>query len=349
MNQTPSVDDPRPWDPLGSRLVFILSPPRSGSTMLQLMLAAHPRITSVSEPHVLVGLPYLGYFDQVEKAPYDVVNTSLGLRSFVDRLPGGEQTYVVACRAYAGTLYEQALRRDPAAVLFVDKTPPNVLQWPFITRLFPAARYVALVRHPVAVLHSVAETFFAGSYQRLAAEWPLLPRYVAAMAAFLRASGVQGQRVRYEDLLADPTTRLRALATFLAVAFDPDMVAYGRVAHERSPMGDQIHAHVLRGPTSSRAGRWVEALRADPSRRRIAQGLVEQLDPADLDTFGYDAAEVFGPLERPAGPGRSARRRPTVYGLERRVYLALRPVARWRVVRWLLTAVRYYCDVLLRG
>ena len=55
------------------RLVFLIGPPRSGSTLLTRMLGAHSKIHAPAEPHLLTPLAHLGYYASVEKAPYDPV------------------------------------------------------------------------------------------------------------------------------------------------------------------------------------------------------------------------------------------------------------------------------------
>ena len=65
------------------------------------------------QPHLLTPLAHLGYFDKVEKAPYDSVLAAESVREFVADLPGGEQDYVDACRAYMDTLYGRMLAAHP--------------------------------------------------------------------------------------------------------------------------------------------------------------------------------------------------------------------------------------------
>ena len=72
------------------QLLFLISPPRSGSTMLQRMLASHSQIHTHPEPHLLTPLHYLGYYATVDAAPYDHVNAARALREFTEELPGGE-------------------------------------------------------------------------------------------------------------------------------------------------------------------------------------------------------------------------------------------------------------------
>ena len=212
------------WDSMGGNLIFVFSPPRSGSTMLQLMLDSHSQVAAAPEPHVLVPLRYAGYYGQPQKADYDTVNVSLAIREFVDRLPGGEQDYLSACRAYAGTMYEKTMATKPTARYFVEKTPPNVLEWPFVVKVFPAARYVVLVRHPLAVFHSVAETFFAGDYQLARRESDVLQQYVPRIAGFIREAPVEKMTVAYERLAQSPEPEARGILEMLGLEFEPAVV-----------------------------------------------------------------------------------------------------------------------------
>ena len=53
------------------KLVFVLGPPRSGSTLLMRMLSSHSQIFSRPEPHLLTPLAHLGYWDNVDRASFD--------------------------------------------------------------------------------------------------------------------------------------------------------------------------------------------------------------------------------------------------------------------------------------
>ena len=68
------------------RLLFVISPPRAGSTLLQQMLASHSQIYTHPEPHLITPLAYLGYHDTVDKAPYDHINGAEAIRAYVARL-----------------------------------------------------------------------------------------------------------------------------------------------------------------------------------------------------------------------------------------------------------------------
>ena len=116
------------------KVVFVIGSPRSGSTMLARMLGSHSKIYGRPEPHMLTPLAHLGYYQNVDKAPYDHILAAEAIREFVADLPRGEQDYIDACRAYADTLYLRMLSTRPGKELFLDKTPAYGLVLDFIDR-----------------------------------------------------------------------------------------------------------------------------------------------------------------------------------------------------------------------
>lgn len=319
--------------------------------MLQLMLESHSRIHGMPEPRVLVQLKYLGYYAAPAKANYDTVNMALGFREFVDALPDGEHTYLHACREYANTLYRKALTTVSNARYFIDKTPPYVLEWPFITKLYPAAKYIALVRHPIAIVHSMANYSFMGNYELMAREHPILPNYVPAMARFIRDANVSKTVVRYEDIATDPDHHASRLVEFLDLSMEQAVVDYGSKKHKQGSLGDPVRAHALARPDDASVARWVHALAGDSDGLRAVRRLIDGLDPEDLDSWGYPKDRLFDALSRAgsnvARTGGSAGRL-LGYRIKRRVFFLLRWLARNRLAAAMFERLRYYCDVILR-
>ncbi len=331
------------------RVVFVIGPPRSGSTLLQRMLGSHSAVLSLPEPHLVTPLAHLGVWAKVERAAYDHVNAAEAQREFIAELPGGLDDYWAACRAYLDVLYGRAL--EPSGKrLFVDKTPAYALVLPFLTRVYPRARYLVLTRHPLAVFCSYANSFFEGDAAAAVAYNDILGRYLPAMARFLRAPGVDVHRLRYEDLVQRPAAELAAVFDWLGLENEPGAVDYGAHAHRDKSYGDPKVRHRTR-PTTDSLQRWAAELAADPAARAVAERVLARLDPADLDTWGTPAADLFAPVDRAAGaapPRRDRRWLADGYRLRRRVFLALRKDIHQRPHGHLLRRLRYYCDVLLR-
>jgi hypothetical protein len=334
-------------------LLFVISPPRAGSTLLQHMLGAHTQICTHPEPHLISPLAYLGYYDIVDKAPYDHINAAQAIKLFVRGLPNGEADYLDAVRAYTDTLYGRMLRASGKRY-FLDKTPANALVLPFLTRLYPDARYVVLTRHPLAVASSYANSFFEGDWGAAHDFNPVLIRYVPAIANLLRVPPRHLLQVRYEALVRDPSASLSALCDFLDLDLQPGMIDYGaHYAPARSGLGDPITVHNELRPVATSLDKWSSELAKDAAKRQLALGIIEALDHADLALWGFDRDQILAELARShtahdAGASPRRGRRLNSYLLQRKIMLALKKDIRHRAHGKLVERIRYYCNVLLR-
>ncbi|MCA9610878.1 MAG: sulfotransferase [Myxococcales bacterium] len=329
------------------RLLFLISAPRSGSTLLQRMLGSHSEVFTHPEPHLMTPLAYLGYFDRVERAPYDHINGAEAIRSFVHELPGGEEDYLDALRAYADTLYGRMLAPSGRRY-FLDKTPAYALVSDFVSRVYPEAKYVVLTRHPLAVFSSYANSFFDGDWQAAHAYNPVVERYVPAIARFVRDRRVPLTHVRYEELVQDPEAKLERIFAFLGLEHQPEAVHYGdRFDAKTKGAGDPIGVGKHDRPVTASIEKWAAELRDDPAKLALAERMIDRLDPEDLSLWGFTREEIFAPLEQVGG---AAPPKPVLssYTFQRKVMLALRKNIHERPHGKLIERVRYYCDVLLR-
>ncbi len=336
---------------IDERLAFLISAPRSGSTLLARMLGAHSAIHAPVEPHLMPPLAHLGYYATVESAPYDPVITQRGLREFVKGLPGGEEDFLEAQRALTGTLYQRSLEASGRR-LFLDKTPAYALVLDFLVRLHPRARYVVLTRHPVAIWSSYVDSFFDGDHEAAHQRNPVLERYVPAIARFLRERPVPLLHVTYEELVQDPPAQLTRICEHLGLAFEPAMVEYGEAgggAPIAKGLGDPITAAQEGRPTTRSLQRWAKALATEPELLAQVHEIVARLADEDLATFGHPRAEIEAELAAitPSGVA-PPRRKLTRYTLERRLLVLLRRNIHHNAFGRLVRRVRTVCDVLLR-
>src|SRR5258706_14747751 len=237
------------------RLVFLIGAPRSGTTLLARMLSAHSLVHGRAEPHLITPIAHLGYFGKVQKAPYDAQNVEQAIREVVSELPRGESGYLEALRAYTESLYAQLMEPAPAGKrLFLDKTPAYALVLPFLTKLYPRAKYVVLTRHPLAVLSSYAESFFDGDYAVAVNHNPVLQRYVPALAGFVRNPAVARVWVTYEDLVREPETHFRRVCEHLAIPFEERAIHYGESGEEVKGLGDPTGVQRHSRPVTTSGG-----------------------------------------------------------------------------------------------
>jgi hypothetical protein len=330
------------------KVLFVIGPPRSGSTLLARMIGAHSLIYGRPEPHLLTPLAHLGYYAKVDKAPYDAVLAAEAARDFVRDLPRGEQDYIDACRAYCDTLYDRMLATKPEKRLFLDKTPAYALVLDFVARVYPSAKYVVLTRHPLAVYSSYAESFFNSDYAAAQAYNPILERYVPALARFVRERRVPIYHVVYEQLVAEPERILAEIFAFIGVPNEPGAVEYGRHEQTAEGLGDPIGVKKHSRPTTESVHKWAAEIATRPDRLALCREIVARLAPEDLATWGHPLEHFWEPLES-AGAAPTPRRGFDRYRLERLMIVKLRAlVQRQPLLRRWLGTVRLGADVLLR-
>lgn len=328
------------------RLLFVISPPRSGSTLLQRMIGSHSTVFTHPEPHLITPLAHLGFYETVDKAPFDHINSAEAIRGFVSSLPGGEEDYLDALRAYADTMYGRMLEPTKKG-FFMDKTPAYALVTPFLTKLYPQAKYVVLTRHPLAIFSSFANSFFDGDWERAQEFNPLLERYVPAIAKLLRERPVPLVHVSYETLVASPEPQLERVFAYMGVENEPEAVNYGERFQSKKGPGDPITVSQHSRPVTDSLHKWAAELAADPKKRALAERMIERLADADLETWGWPRARVFDALREVGG---AAPPKPVLnaYTIQRKVMLALKKDIHARPHGALVKRLRYYCDVLLR-
>ncbi|GIH39544.1 sulfotransferase family protein [Microbispora corallina] len=208
-----------PADPRADRLlvapVFVMSPVRSGSTLLRAVLNAHSELHAPHELHVR--RLTVGYGTPLaEKAM-----TALGHnRADLEHL------------LWDRVLHRELVRSGKRTI--VDKTPANAFAYARIAACWPDARYVFLLRHPASI---AASWYEAGGERRTredAAADAL--RYMKAVQRARKA--LTGLTVRYEDLTAEPEKTVRSICDFLGVAFEPGMLRYGDQGVLQKGLGD---------------------------------------------------------------------------------------------------------------
>ena len=208
----------------GSRLltapVIVLSPARSGSTLLRMILDSHS---------ALYAPPELPLAQLIVRAETSWIRTSLKEL----QLTAQEVNYLLWDRVLADTLSRSGKQR------LVLKTPSNVLVWREIAECWPDARFIFLLRHPASAVASLNASFdvawHPGESGSLAESAAKALRYMTCLEEARRA--LPGHTVRYEDLTAEPEAQARQLCEFLGLPFEPEMLAYGQFGHGRIGAG----------------------------------------------------------------------------------------------------------------
>jgi hypothetical protein len=186
--------------------VFLLSPPRSGSTLLRCVLDMHSEVRSPPELH-------LKYVDVTVSSADS--RLSLDLLGYSDR----ELRYLLWDRL----LYEEL--QASGKRMMVEKSPCNIDILDDLRRCWPDVVFILLIRNPAHVARSMIANFPGCDL-------------TAATARLRRMDEVRDRlrehdppSVRYEDLVADPADTVRRLCERLGLRYEPQMLDYGRIDH----------------------------------------------------------------------------------------------------------------------
>lgn len=216
-------------DPVGH--VFLVGFPRSGTTLLEQVLASHPDVVTSNETELLS----------------EPVREYMRSPATLDRLrDAGASELHTARQKYWERVRAHTL--DPAGKVFVDKLPLNTIKLPIIARLFPGAKILVALRDPRDVVWGCFRQRFQMNASML--EFTSLQRtarfYDACMtllATYRTALPLAFHTIRHEDLLRDFDGEVRQVCGFIGVPWDETMRSFAEKRHERSvstPSGVQV-------------------------------------------------------------------------------------------------------------
>lgn len=189
--------------------IFILGMPRSGSSLLEQMLAAHPAITACGE------LDYMA----------DTARNFGVHRGASVQAANGTDKKVVSGLRYAASLYERCIRNGlQCQGRFTDKMPANFLFVGLIHLMFPGACIIYMQRDPLDTCLSCYQHLFPG-HAPFAYDLRELGEYFKLHAHLMRhwQSVLPKERlltVHYESLVVEPEAQLRQILGYCGLEFD---------------------------------------------------------------------------------------------------------------------------------
>ena len=273
---------------MAPRPVFIFSISRSGSTLLQRVLAAHEGVATVSEPWLLLPHAYAMRPHGVD-AEYLHAKMVEAIEDFCEELPGGRAEYERAAHDHALGLYERAA--GPGARMFIDKSPPYCLVAEEIMRLFPEGRFVFLWRNPLSTVASMIETWPPWRPTMFRDELFVgLPRLIAAYERHRRDS----HAVSFEQLL-DGTSAWDSLAAYLELDFDRSSLSSFADVRLNGRMGDPTGVRAYRELSPEPREKWRSTM-SNPLRREWCRRYLRFLGTDRLATMGYEETELQAEL-----------------------------------------------------
>ncbi len=271
--------------------LFILSPPRSGSTLLQRILATHPAIATISETQLL--LPFLyplragGSY-----AEYNHTYTQRGFQHLLSEISGGEAAYLQALADFVRGLYGRAA--EPGARYFLDKAGALSLVVDEIFRMFPDGKFVFLWRNPLSVISSLMQTWRRGRWNLHEHEIYLF-RGIPALVGAYREHEPTVIGLRFEDLVVSPEPVAARVFEYLDLSPAEAVVREFSQQELGGGLGDQPGMRRYRQISTEPLEKWKSVL-ANPLRKAWCRRYLRFLGQDRLAVMGYERAGLLAEL-----------------------------------------------------
>ncbi len=270
----------------GRPLCFLTGHPRSGTTLLEQMLTAHPAVATADENSAMFQCLVTPLVFPVPAAIDVSVPLALPALSLSDLQVVGVEPSRIATAIDQYRKHLEWLASDVnAGNYLIDKSPAGLIDLPMIEAILPETKVVVLVRDPRDVcLSCFQEDFGLNSvsvhFTSLESTAEKLVRDLEFWFTFRRTTSLRWLEVQYERLVADPETELRRVCDFLKLEWSPAMLTFQDRLGQRS-IQSPTYAQV-REPISSRAiGRW--------KNYRAPFSAAEEVLRPDCQRMGYDS------------------------------------------------------------
>ena len=268
-------------------LIFLLGLPRSGTTLLQRVLSAHPEVASISEPWVL--LPLVTCFDaQITRSVYGHNVLQRAIEDLRTEAGHFQQQYDNHIRSFINELYTP-LRGTKK--YFLDKTPRYYLIAGKLHRLFPDSKFVYLFRNPINIYDSVIETFHGGRLIGLPFNYLDVTEGLNLLCkAFEHGRNVF--KIRYEDFCSDGESAVGRICNYLEIENRPEILTHFSQVKFSGRLGDPKQIGLDRVANLHKEQQPLSAIR----RRLYAQWLGNISEQA-WRISGYQHEDLLSQLE----------------------------------------------------
>ncbi|WP_288116734.1 tetratricopeptide repeat-containing sulfotransferase family protein [Novosphingobium sp.] len=218
--------------------IFVVGLPRSGSTLVEQIMASHSQIEGTMElPEMMMIAGRLQ--SRVDEGEFADFGAMIAALSPADRTRLGEE-YIERTR----------IHRQTSRPRFIDKMPNNWQHVGLIRLILPNAKIVDARRHPMSCCFSGWKQHFARG-QTFTYDLADIGRYyrdyVMMMAAWDKAAPGTVHRVFYESMVADTEAEVRRLLDHIGVSFEPACLEFYRTERAvRTASSEQVRKPIYK-------------------------------------------------------------------------------------------------------
>lgn len=263
LNGSAVVEQPGP--------IFVVGVPRSGTTLLRLLLNAHSKIAIGPETHFFKQVWALRekYGDLAKHENLQALwSDYTGEKSFEDfrfeDISSVEETIFSSSKSYAGllkdllTLYAQR----EGKLIWGEKTPEHLFNVEEILEWYPTARIVHVIRDPRAVCSSLTKVPW--SSDDLISNARVWNRYLEHAEQLKGKPGIASRmlEVLYEDLIANTEDTLIRICEFLDLEFETQMLEFHQQSSQYVEKDEPWKNNALSPLNTSSINKWKQEITA---------------------------------------------------------------------------------------
>jgi hypothetical protein len=265
-----------------NQLLFLISQPRSGSTLLQKLIGAHSSVYTRSEPWILLSQLY-AMKDKSYETPYSHNLWKIGKDDFLKNIDNGNELYIKSIQSLYLNVYGEYLSKYKKDI-FLDKTPRYYFIIDELHEVFPMAKYILLVRNPLAVLSSIVKTWVKEDWDKLSAYKYDLVDAVDIIIGNLSNNNVK--TVYFEDLLKESKRTLKGIFEYIGIKSENVEDSYYN-EEVNWAFGDQMNAHNKKGIDKTSDRKWTEGL-DNYQYWRVMNDYIEYIGEKKYTELGYN-------------------------------------------------------------
>lgn len=271
--------------------VFIFSLPRSGSTLLQRVLAGHSDIATSGEPWVM--LPFL--YATKEKgvlAEYSHCISQRAVSEFVIEM--GDKKYCEYLNDFVSSLYREHCKLGEK--YFLDKTPRYYLIINEIKKVFPEAKFIFLFRNPLHVIGSIIETFSSG-------ELSYLYRYNVDIVEGMKSLSLGYESLKdvayalnYEKLIVNPEFYIKEICSYLDIEYQSAMLNDLAGRKVVGSLGDPVIENIHKGVDTTGVEKW-KLNCSGLYRKKVIRKYIDKIDEKYIFYQGYSKKVILDDVD----------------------------------------------------
>lgn len=265
-------------------LIFIVSQPRSGSTLLQKIISGHPNIATTGEPWIL--LQYVSFLKpSLINSEFNFAYSSEAFGRYLRKIQGF--SFKDNLKNHILSVYEQGIGD---ARYFLDKTPRYYEIVDEIYDLFPSAKYLILKRNPLDVLSSIINSWNKKKHIELSEYYRDILVSPKKLHHFLdeHKNDTNVRSISYEDLLNSPEDVVQNIFSWLGIEYSEVYIKEFRKVRLDDKFGDQIGSNKYSELAQESLNSWQNLVKENKFWRNFFIGYAHSLEHKFLKSYGYD-------------------------------------------------------------